>query len=105
MFLLQSRQLRIALTQRMQHLDNGLITRVQMAYAFLASNEALQDAIASAFQTFFLRQPSAAETQALLSVLQTTGPTPEEFVAVYFLGTDNYFNEVQVVSIAQLPFA
>jgi hypothetical protein len=92
------------LAQQTQNLVTGIIDRGAMAIGVLAAPESLMDAVVSDTQCYLQRLPTQGEVQLLVAVLQTVPTTPSAFTARFFLGTDEYFNLVQHVSLASLPF-
>jgi hypothetical protein len=84
-------------------LDIGLSTRGFMAFGFLASAEAANDAIVSFYTCILRRQPTAGETQGWLSLI-FSGQTDPISAEATFLGGTEYFGLVQVVAVNQLQF-
>jgi autotransporter-associated beta strand protein len=82
-------------------LDTGLTTRPLMAFGFLAAPETYVDAIFAFYTCILRRQPTAAEEQGWLGVLQA-GHTTSIAAQATFFGSGEYFALVQQVISSQL---
>jgi hypothetical protein len=84
-------------------LNTGLITKPEMAFAFLAAPETYVEAIDSFYSCILRRQPTAAEEQGWLGLIQAGRTSPIGAEAQFF-ASGEYFGLVQVVAVNQLQF-
>jgi hypothetical protein len=84
-------------------LNTRLITRPQMAFAFLAVPETYVEAIDSFYSCILRRQPTPAEEQGWFGAI-LAGQTSPIGAEAQFFASGEYFNLVQQVQVNLLQF-